>query len=165
MTGTELTIITAVFFILSALGAGYAQRKAANHCLERIEGLLIQIKDDAQAHHNLVQESIDNVGSNVESSLASVWGSLNDLDMALHGDWEDSVEYKQKLNPLKQIEESLEGHRENLETIRSFLSDIHTALEPARLRAERRLRRNINEFANMVDGASCGQLRPEQLLF
>jgi hypothetical protein len=136
--------------------------------LERIEGLLTQIKDDARAHHNLVQEHLDNiqksvdeVGGNVEGKLDEVWGGLNDLDTALHGDWGTGNPDKQRLNTLKQIEGSLEGHKENLEEIRSFLHDINTALEPARLRAERRFIRNIMEFCNMVDG---GQLLPEQLL-
>jgi hypothetical protein len=161
MTSTELTIITAVFFILSALGIGYAQMKAANHYLERIEELLTQIKNGAQAHHDLVQETLDNieksvddVGSNIEGKLDDVCSSLHDLDMALHGDWQDRVKYKQYLNPLKQIEDSVDEIRSN----------VKMALEPARLRAELRFIRNTFEFFNMVEGASCGELPPEQLL-
>jgi hypothetical protein len=128
MTGMELTIITGVILILFALQRAYVGRRTTEtiECLETITNLLREIRDDAREHHT----DVGNQLANLEHYFATAANTMNDIDMALHGDYSDYVDPSRKnLNCLKSIEKCLE---ERLHSLDSRLLDIHLALESDR---------------------------------
>jgi len=113
VSNMELTIITAVAVILFLLERVYA-RKEMIRCSERIEGmldkLLTEIKHQGysrEVHHPFKKDLTDigNSLSSAESSLDFISGTLNDIDMALHGDYANPIQ--EKLNCPNKIENCL----------------------------------------------------------
>ena len=74
--------------------------------------MLIDIKDDARNHHqdNPIGDGVKNIENsldNIESNLASIWNTVSDVDMALHGDYGHEDPSRKKLNCLMNAEDHL----------------------------------------------------------
>jgi hypothetical protein len=118
MTGMELTIIIAVVFILFAFERVYARVDANRqttetiNCLETIANLLREIRDEAREH----RADLDNHFANVQENSAIIANTLNDVDMALHGDrGSDASPARKELNCLRSIEENLNSLAFNID--------------------------------------------------
>jgi hypothetical protein len=127
MSGLELTIITAVVFMLFALERVYASTRKRERetieCLGTVAGLLREIRDDAR------ERNVETVGDrikladrldNFEGCFASIENALSDIDRALHGDYDDPT--RKTLNCLSSIEDCVGN-------INNRVVDISLALE------------------------------------
>ena len=122
MTGIELTIITGVAFILVALERVFASTRQTEtiECLRTMARLLQEIRDDAQKRNVEIVQELANLSGYFGNFLAGVGDNLTQIDMALHGDYDDPV--RKTLNPLSRIEDYLSS-------IDNRVADINLALE------------------------------------
>jgi hypothetical protein len=99
MTSVELTIITAVVFILLALERVYAGLKKREtktiECLDTIAELLREIRDDARECNTEKVEDRRGLCArfdHFEGCFANIESALSDIDMALHGDYLHNID-------------------------------------------------------------------------
>jgi len=147
MSSLELTVITVAVFILFALQRVYAGKKETIGYLERIEGLLGELRDDTREHRALHRaletkghhilgdglqsietglQSIETALDNIPSGIDEISQKLSVIDMALHGDWNKEVDY---LNPLRKMEHCLSNIEDCLRNIEGHLASANT-VEP-----------------------------------
>ena len=122
MTGIELTIIIGVAFILFALERVYASTRQTEtiECLRTMARLLQDIRDDARKRNVEIVQELADLSGNFGNCLAGIGNDLTQIDMGLHGDYDDPV--RKTLNPLSRIEDYLSS-------IDNRVADINLALE------------------------------------